>query len=384
MKKKIFLFLLAGFVAYLIFLSFKIKNFYQKVYTPQKKVEKKDKFNFLLFGYGGSNHQGAFLTDTIMVLHLNTKDKKAVLISIPRDLWVSIPTKSGEKFGLKINAIYTSELFPENYPDVDKKYFGSKDDASFFKMIVGRVINQKIDYYAGIDFEGFKKAIDALGGVEVNVEKSFVDFEYPIEGKENDLCGQEEVFKKAEKFLNNSASPDDFKQLEEDQILNQFVKNATTTSYLAFPCRYQKVEFKKGPTLMNGDLALKFVRSRHSTDDGSDFSRARRQQLFLEAVKNKIISFNMITKIFTLLDRLGDHFRTDVDLSLIKELLKEGKDADKYELITYVLTTDNLLEASLSESGQYILIPKKGENDFSEIWEKINELENFQSSGRRE
>lgn len=378
------IFLLALFVAYLIFLSFKIKNFYQKVYTPQKKVEKKDKFNFLLFGYGGGNHQGTYLTDTIMVLHLNIKNKKAVLISIPRDLWVSIPTNSGERFGLKINAVYSTELFPENYPDIDKKYFGSKNDASFFKTIVGRVIGQKIDYYAAIDFEGFKKAIDALGGVEVNVEKSFIDLEYPVEGKENDLCGRDEVFKKAEKFLNNNASQDDLKQLEEDKTLNDFVKNATNAPYLAFPCRYQTVEFKKGPTLMNGDLALKFVRSRHSSDDGSDFSRARRQQIFLAAVRNKIISFNMVTKIFPLLDSLGNHLRTDVDLSLIKDLLNEGKDADKYELINYILTTDNLLDASLSESGQYILIPKKGENDFSEIWEKVKEFQSVKEARKSE
>lgn len=374
MKKKVFLFLLVIFLAYLIFLIFNINRFYQKVYTPQKKIEEKSKFNFLLFGYGGAQHEGAYLTDTIMVFHLDTKNKRAVLLSIPRDLWVPIPTKSKNHFSAKINTIYQIELFPENYPDVDDRYFGQKKDASFFKYIVGKVIGDKIDYYAGIDFEGFKKAVDALGGVEVEVEKSFVDEQYPIEGKEKDLCGQEEIFQKAEKILNNSATEEEKKELLTDEKINEFVKNATESPHLAFPCRYEKLVFQKGKTKMNGETALKFVRSRHSAEDGNDFARARRQQLFLQAVKDRVLNLNIMLKVFNLLDQLSDHLKTDVDPSLIKKLIQEAKNINQYQLTTYVLTTDNLLEASVSKDGQYILIPKKGENDFFQIWEMFKEL----------
>lgn len=359
---------------YFLFLGFKINHFYTKIYTPQKKIEPKTKFNFLLFGYGGGQHEGTYLTDTIIVFHLDIKAKKAALISIPRDLWVPLPTKSGKNFSMKINAIYQTELFPNTFPDIDQKNFGDKKDAAFFKYIIGQVVGQKIDYYAGIDFEGFKKAIDAIGGVEVNVEKSFVDLEYPVEGKEKDLCGQDELFKKAEKYLNHQATEEDLKELEKDAVLNDFVKNATEIPYLAFPCRYEKIEFKEGKVRMDGATALKFVRSRHSADDGNDFARARRQHLLLQAVKDKVISFNLLTKIFPLLDTLGDHLRTDITIDLIKQLMKDVGNVNQYQLKTFVLSTDNLLTDSISQDGRYILIPKAGENDFSEIWEKVKEL----------
>ncbi len=372
--KKIFLIIGSLVIIYFLFLGFKINLFYKKIYTPQKEIKPKTEFNFLLFGYGGGQHEGTYLTDTIIVFHLDIKAKKAVLISIPRDLWVPLPTKSGEKFSMKVNAIYQTELFPNTFPDINQKNFGDKKDAAFFKYIIGQVLGQKIDYYAGIDFEGFKKAIDAIGGVDVNVEKSFVDLEYPVEGKEKDLCGQEELFEKAEKYLNHQATEEELKELEKNAVLNEFVKNATEAPYLAFPCRYQKVEFKQGKVHMDGETALKFVRSRHSADDGSDFSRARRQHLLLQAVKDKIISFNLLTKIFPLLDNLGDHLRTDITLNLIKRLMKEVSNVNQYQLKTFVLSTDDLLTDSISQDGQYILIPKAGENDFSEIWTKIKEL----------
>ncbi len=372
--RKILLLVGILFLVYLSFLGLKVNRFYTKIYTPQKNVEPKTEFNFLLFGYGGGKHEGTYLTDTIIVFHLNTKTKKAVLFSIPRDLWVPIPTKSGKKFSMKINAVYQTELFPNIYPDIDQKNFGDKKDAAFFKYIVGNILGRKIDYYAGIDFEGFKKAIDVIGGVEVNVEKSFVDLEYPVEGREKDLCGQDELFKKAEKYLNQQATEEDLKELAKDQVLDNFVKNSTEAPYLAFPCRYERVEFKKGKMRMDGETALKFVRSRHSADDGNDFARAKRQQILLEAVKNKLISLNLLTKVFPLIDSLGDHLKTDVDLNLIKTLIKETTNIHQYETKSFILATDNLLIDSIYQNGQYILIPKAGENNFSEIWEKFSEL----------
>jgi LCP family protein required for cell wall assembly len=381
MTKKFFLFLSGLFLAYLLFLGIKARFFYQQIYTPVKnQVKEKNEYNFLLFGYGGGQHEGTYLTDTIIVLHIDKKNKKAVLLSIPRDLWVPIPTQSGEPYHAKINAVYQMELFPKNYPDVSKKYFGEKNDAAFFKHIIGLVIGQEIDYYASIDFKGFEKAIDALGGVDVTVEKSFVDEQYPIDGKENDLCGKEEIFKKAEKILNKSVTDEERSEILKDQVVNEFVKQATEEPQLAFPCRYERVVFTKGKTHMDGKTALKFVRSRHSGDDGGDFARARRQQLFLQAVKDKALSLDMTVKIFSLLESLSNHLKTDISPDFIKKIIAEARNAGQYQLKTYVLSTENLLENSVSVDGQYILIPKAGLDDFSQIHNEIKRLFSFQEA----
>jgi len=377
--KKIFLIIIGIFCAYLVFVGLKINRFYQKIYTPKngKIKENKTEFNFLIFGYGGGRHEGAYLTDTMMIFHLDIKNKKAALISLPRDLWVSVPTKDGSSFFSKINAVYQMELFPENYPQINNKFLGKKGDAAFTKFIISKIFNIPIDYYAALDFEGFKKAIDILGGIDVMVEKSFTDPAYPIDGKENDLCDEDtkNLFKEVEPFLKPGYNPEDKdKLLKDNPKLDEFLKNATDSPHLAFPCRYETLVFNKGKTHMDGQTALKYTRSRHSSEDGSDFARAKRQHLILEAVKDKVLSLNLITKAPALLDQLGNHFKTDFPLSEIPKFSKEALKTKDYQFFTYIFSNENYLQDGFSEDGQYILIPKTGQNNWKEIQKAIKKI----------
>lgn len=82
-------------------------------------------------------------------------------------------------------------LYPKNYPDIDVSSTNEQSAAEFVKGIVGDLLGLRVDNYLAIDFTGFKKAIDILEGVDVHVEKAFDDYEYPVDGKEDDLCGKE-------------------------------------------------------------------------------------------------------------------------------------------------------------------------------------------------
>jgi len=95
---------------------------------------------------------------------------------------------------------------------------------------VEELVGEEIQYYAMIDLKGFVNLIDSLDGTYINVENSFTDYMYPAD--------------------NNVG--------------------------------YQTVTFTAGPQTMDGDIALKYARSRHSMDngEGSDFARARRQQKY--------------------------------------------------------------------------------------------------------
>lgn len=379
MAKKILIVILGFIFGFLAYFSFKTNQFYQKIYTPKNNgfQKEKTKYNFLLFGYGGGRHEGTYLTDTMIFLHLDTASKSAVMISIPRDLWVKLPTKDGSDFSTKINAVYQMELFPEDYPALDKKYLGTNKDASLIKKVVGDIFGQKIDNYAAIDFEGFKKGIDLLGGVEIEVEKPFIDYQYPIEGRENDLCDGEieELFKKAEPFLKPGYNPEDKERvLKDDPKLDEFLRNATESPHLAFPCRYETLTFKKGLTKMDGETALKFVRSRHADGDGGDFSRAKRQQLLLQSVKDKVLSLGFLSKVIPLMDQLSNHLKTDLSLEEVKKLAQEAKNANQYHLKTFVLSTENLLNESISDDGQYILIPKAGHNNWQDFRIAIKQI----------
>lgn len=326
-----------------------------------KQKPEKTVFNFLLLGYGGGVHEGTYLTDTIIIAHVDIKIKKVTLFSIPRDLWVKLPTKSGVDFHTKINAVYQTELFPEDYPDLKQVTA---------KTIVSQIIGFPVDGYVSVNFAGFTKAINILGGVDIEVKKSFIDPEYPIEGKEKELCDQdtEELFKKAEPFTTPGFNPEQRDQLFKDEPkLKEFMQNATVSPELAFPCRYEKLEFKKGLTQMDGTTALKFARSRHSPEDGGDFNRALRQQQVIEAVKNKVINLGFIPKIIPLMSEFKKDVKTDISLDIIKKLISQADKSKEYKINTFVMTDQNVLKNAVSDDGQFILIPDQGMDNWKGI-----------------
>jgi len=338
----------------------------QRTQPVAEKKEKKNEYTFLLMGYGGGRHDGTFLTDTIIVVNVNLKSKRILLISIPRDLWVKVPTKDS-KFYSKINAVYQMALFPDNYPNVDSSLFSKENPSGLIKQVVENITGLKIDAYATIDFSGFVKAIDTLGGIEITVERSFTDYEYPIEGKENELCGREEEFAQIEPILNNSMSQHDKDTLfTQNPQLKLFYENIKNNPPQAFPCRFEELHFDAGLNSMDGKTALKYARSRHSQEDGGDFNRAKRQQKVLEAIKRKVLAIGFIPKIIPLLNELENHIITDLPLGDMNMLLLEGRNANKYTTETLVIS-DTFLTDSYSDEGQYIVIPKFGIDDWDQI-----------------
>jgi hypothetical protein len=122
---------------------------------------------------------------------------------------------------------------------------------------------------------------------------------------------------------------------------------------------------------MDGETALKFVRSRYGTSgEGSDFSRALRQQKILLAVKDKFFSFytlihpGAITDIFK---ELGESFKTNLELWEIIRLTKLSKEIKKENIFNKVLIAEinGPLYSEKTSDGAYVLMPKN--NDFEEI-----------------
>lgn len=380
---KIMLLVLFGIaVAAILFLAIKIKSFYTGIYTPGNGMAQatlppeKSVFNILMLGYGGGKHDGTYLTDSMMLLRVDTKNNKAVLFSIPRDIWVKVPTNSGKDFHIKINAIYQMGLFPKDFPDVSSQYSG---DGKLLKYVIQNVTGVPIDNYIAVDFEGFTKAIDILGGIDVNVAKTFDDNEYPIDGKENDLCGKDDQFKQIQKYLEAptlapNAQADRDKLFTEHPDLKQFMDDISDNPPAAFPCRYEHLHFDAGLQHMNGTTALKYVRSRHGIQDGGDFGRAARQQRFLTAVKEKVLNVTFIPKIVPLLDELKQHIAMDVSVEEIQKFLGEAKDAGTYHLTNYVLSDQNYLKNARSADGQYILVPDEGMDQWDSVHQGVQNV----------
>lgn len=255
--------------------------------------------NVLLLGIAGGTHAGASLTDTIIVASYNLKTNQVHLISIPRDLW--LPSLQS-----KANAVYEIGL-------------EESDGLRFAKTIMGNIVGLPIHYSLRVDFRGFIKAVDILGGIDVLVENAFDDYNYPIEGKENDMCGnseEEREFNEEEaKHLNIEPGKRKVLILTDGKIATDSAEEDKGLRY--FSCRYEHISFNKGLTSMDGATALKFVRSRRGTNgEASDFARSKRQQKILEAIRGKALSLDFWDpqKISDLIKTFGQSLDTDISI----------------------------------------------------------------------
>lgn len=306
---------------------------------------KKIPFNILVLGYGGGTHDGAYLTDTIIVAHIDPNAKKIHLVSVPRDIWVFIPTNGNEGRNWKINAAYALGIDDRGYPDKLAEYQGPDGGGRLAEYVVGHVTGLTIPYFIALDFSGFTNTIDTLGGVDINVRPAFTDPQYPIQGKEDDLCG----------YL-----PEEIPDLD--------ARAATMAAELVYPCRYETLHFDAGIQHMDGITALKYVRSRHSKEDGSDFSRAQRQQKLLLAVKQKVFSIGFVSRVIPFMNSLGNDFKTDLTLDDVKTLAQNASELNAYDVETLALTDQNYLVDDFSENGMNILTSIDGINR----WESVH------------
>ncbi len=268
------------------------------------KGEENDRVNILLLGMGGEGHDGAYLTDTIMLASFQPSTKRVSMVSIPRDL---VSPVSGWR---KINSVnaYAEQKTP-----------GSGGEAT--SQAISDLLQIPIDYYVRADFNGFVNIINELGGIEINVENNFDDYTYPAYGQEDN------------------------------------------PNYYA---RFEHLHFDKGWQSMNGSMALKYARSRHSSSsEGSDFARAKRQQLVLEAVKEKLLSSRTLLNPVTV-TKLANQFNKNISTNLstweILRLWELFKDVNRSQIINKVLSDapDGFLISGTGEDGAYILTPRSG------------------------
>lgn len=282
---------------------------------PLKK--KGTRTNLLLLGIAGGNHQGSDLTDTIIFLSLELRKRKALLVSLPRDIWS--PTLRD-----KINSAF-------HYGEEKKEGGG----LTLAKLIAEEVLGQPVHYAFLLDFSSFKKAIDVLGGINIEVERSFDDFRFPIEGKENDSCNGDPTFS----------------------------------------CRYEHISFKKGWQRMNGARALKYARSRNAEgEEGGDFARAARQQKLLLAFKDKVFSYEVLSnpfKIKKLIEIFRKGVRTDLTLADACFLGKFALKLKKENIERMVLREDLFVVPPLASYGKWVLVPSN--EDFTSIHQYIDE-----------
>lgn len=287
--------------------------------------------NILITGVGGGEThaaKGAKLTDSMIVASIDATGRSVVLLSIPRDFYVENALRHG-----RINetvrdesAIFLREL--RNQPEhaaalktlkgeERQKYMwqldAQADRRAEMDLIakIEEILDIDIHRIARIDFTGFEKAIDAIGGIDVIVDKAISDDSYP----------------------------------DAEWGYDPF--------YLA-----------AGPQHLDGKTALKFARSRH---DSSDFARAARQQKVISAIKEKLASLDVLaspTKLKQLFGVFQDNFHSDLTWEEIISLAEIGSKMPRDHIFTYVLNNNPLTKGGFLVTpdrslygGAFVLVP---------------------------
>jgi LCP family protein required for cell wall assembly len=309
------------------------------------KGEQNDRVNILLMGIGGEGHEGPQLTDTIIFASYQPSSGKIGLMSIPRDMTVPIP-------GYGYRKVNHANAFGE----LDKKGNGPK----LASQVIGDVLDEDIHYYVRVDFEGFAELIDDIGGIDVYVERGFTDAQYPALGKEIATCSDSSVIAPARQIVSDGGSTSDSES------------EAISADY---SCRFEALTFQEGWTHMDGQTALKFVRSRHgSNGEGSDFARSARQQKVLLAIKDKIFAASTFlnpARINRILDTLKQNIATNMDIPEMLRLARAAKNLQEGQITHHVIdaSEDSPLYATIL-NGAFVMLPK---NDDWKPLQKIAE-----------
>lgn len=260
--------------------------------------ESDDRVNILILGVGGAGHDGPELTDTVILASFKPSIGKVALLSIPRDLLVHT-----DAFGdTKLNSINA-------YAEAKVKGSGPETEAK----ALAELLDEPIDYWARIDFSGFQKIIDAVGGVDITVDRSFADNTFPVGGG-SDLV--------------------------------------------------KTISFSAGAQHMDGQTALDYSRSRHgSNGEASDFARSKRQEKVILALREKMLKAGTLLNPFTLnslLETVRGSLATNLETWEALRLAREASSIKTSEITTKVMSDENVLVGGINSSGMFVLTPKDG------------------------
>ncbi len=276
--------------------------------------------NFLILGSGGGEShsgKGHKLTDSIMIVSADIAGRSVVIASIPRDLYIETKHVRG-----RINEIIRDESqyflkdikhVPENaamlksLSGMEHKKFMWKLEAQadalateVMRKKIEEIFQMDIHRTARIDFQGFEKFVDAVGGIDVFVEKTIIDPTYPD-----------------------------------------------------FDWGYDPFRLEAGEHHLDGVTALKYARSRH---DSSDFDRAKRQQNVISALKEKMTSLEILTspsKLKKIFDVIQENYISDISWNEMITLAKFADKLPRDQIFSFVLNDDP------TKPGGFLVTPSR-------------------------
>jgi LCP family protein required for cell wall assembly len=297
------------------------------LHPTKLKGEDIGRVNILLAGNSADdpNHGGAQLTDSIMLVSIDTKNNTAFLLSIPRDLWVKVPNQGYAKINTAYVAGEADKFSASGYPN------GGMGE---LEQIVSADFGIPIDYYALVNYTAFRDTVNAVGGVDVTIQSS-------------DPRGL---------YDPNIAVADG-----------------------------GPLKMRNGIQHLNGQQALNLARSRGDSYrsygfPASDFDRTNHQRQLLVALKSRMSSASTLSnpiKISSLLDAVGKNITTDFSTGQASRLYQIANKINNGNIASVSLNAyqgKDYLTSYTGYGGQSALIPAAGITNFSDIQQLLDKL----------
>lgn len=267
-------------------------------------TDKEGHTNILLLGAGDVTHDGVDLTDSIMIASIDAATTKSVaLLSLPRDLYFLKPKTMAAG---RINSLYRDEKYYLIKQKGLEEEAASREALRTLAQEIGEAFDMEIHHVIKVDFVAFVLAVEALGGIDVAVPEDIVDTEYP--------------------------GP-----------------NYT----------YETFAISAGPQHLDGETALKYARSRHTT---SDFDRSARQQQILRALADAVREGGLLSRpsrITELLRIVREHVDMTLDLGDLLALAKAGLAIDRNNILSMQLNNQNGLYGDVAAPGGLLYNPPR-------------------------
>lgn len=262
--------------------------------------DKDGRTNILLLGVGDKDHAGASLTDSIIIASIEPATRSIVFLSLPRDLYL---VGSDQAPDARINAYYANvrnRLIREG----TSASGASIAAMNIFREELGSKLGVEIHGVIKVDFTAFSEIIDAFGGVEIDVAEAITDYTYPLK----------------------------------EGVVGKF-------------------SLPQGVQRLDGDTALKYARSRHST---SDFDRSRRQQQILGALLEQVKNQNPLENLGlarALLGVIEKHAEWTLSSGDLIALASSVLTVPQERIVSMHLSTSVGGDYSDAERGGFVLPP---------------------------
>jgi LCP family protein required for cell wall assembly len=288
--------------------------------STKLKGESEGRVNILISGTSEDDpgHEGADLTDSVMVVSINTIDKSVLMLSLPRDLWINYEDN---------NSILGSQ------GKLNEAYFRGKEQSTKnneveagmnnLSKVVTNVTGFPIHYYIKINYQAFRDAVNAVGGVDINIDSGDP---YCVGG---------------------------------GGIYDPYAGN---------------IKLKKGLQHLDGEQALNLSRARNDGGGcgmaGSDFSRTEYQRKIMIELRKKALSLGVLSnpsKVSDLLDSVGNNINHSFEANEIIRLYELGKDINETGILSEGLSGDNELINYQAPNGASALTPKNGTFNYASI-----------------